>query len=350
MSRRARLDRVCADAIEPARAAAEETGDGVGEHLEVLAEDDRVVTHFFDCTLPGYHGWRWAVVVARAPRARTVTICETALLPGPDALTAPQWVPWSQRLRAGDVGIGDLLPTDEFDERLQPAYVMSDDDAVEDIALELGVGRKRVMTREGRMECAQRWYDGDRGPDAEISQSAPDDARCGTCGFYLPMAGSLRLAFGVCGNFYAIDDAKVVSADHGCGAHSEVLADAEGDDDIDAAETVYDDAVIEPVDVSDEDSVQADAETFEGDVDADAVADGEATDPVEDSADVDVETDETTEVKVEVEVGDVDVIVTEAEPAAAVEPEPEFESEPTPVESEPTGSETETETEKSAKD
>jgi hypothetical protein len=30
----------------------------------------------------------------------------------------------------------------------------------------------------------------------------------------------------VCANVYAPDDAKVVSLDHGCGAHSEVVADA----------------------------------------------------------------------------------------------------------------------------
>ncbi|MSY51566.1 MAG: DUF3027 domain-containing protein, partial [Actinobacteria bacterium] len=32
-----------------------------------------------------------------------------------------------------------------------------------------------------------------------------------------------RSAFGVCGNEYAPDDARVVSVDHGCGAHSQAL-------------------------------------------------------------------------------------------------------------------------------
>jgi hypothetical protein len=49
---------------------------------------------------------------------------------------------------------------------------------------------------------------------------------CSTCGFLLPMAGSVGRVFGVCGNEYAPDDGRVVSMDHGCGAHSEVVAAA----------------------------------------------------------------------------------------------------------------------------
>jgi hypothetical protein len=35
------------------------------------------------------------------------------------------------------------------------------------------------------------------------------------------LAGKLRQMFGVCANEYAPDDGRVVSLDHGCGAHSE---------------------------------------------------------------------------------------------------------------------------------
>jgi len=252
IARRPRLDRLCAEAVDVARAAAEEIGEGVGEHLTAEAEADRVATHYFACELPGYRGWRWAVVVARAPRARNVTVSETALLPGGDALTAPVWVPWADRLRAGDVGVGDLLPTDESDERLDPAYQLSDDDAVEDISFELGVGRARVMSREGRIDTAERWYEGDHGPNAEIATSAPEDARCGTCGFYLPLAGSMRQMFGACGNLYASDDGRVVSADHGCGAHSEVLSDVPSEEPVDHLDTVYDDNLVERVQTSEE--------------------------------------------------------------------------------------------------
>jgi hypothetical protein len=223
--------------------------DCVGAHVEVVAEAERVVTHLFECELASYRGWRWAVTVARAPRSRQVTICETVLLPGPDALLAPGWVPWQERLQPGDVGVGDLLPTPQDDPRLVPGYVQSDDPAVEEVAWELGLGRPRVMSREGRGETAQRWYDGRHGPLAEIAVAAPRAARCGTCGFYLPLAGSMRQVFGVCGNVYAPDDGQAVSADHGCGAHSEVLAEASpaGQPGVDELPTVYDDSEVEPV-------------------------------------------------------------------------------------------------------
>lgn len=201
--------------------AAELAGGPVGEQVAAEPEGERLVTHFFACTDRGYLGWRWAVTVARAPRSKVVTVCEVCLLPGPEALVAPEWLPWSERLRPGDLGVGDVLPTAPDDDRLVPAYLASDDPAVEEISAELGLGRLRVMSRLGRLEAAERWYEGDHGPAAPIARSAP--ARCGTCGFYLPLAGSLRAAFGACGNEFAPDDAMVVSADHGCGAHSEAL-------------------------------------------------------------------------------------------------------------------------------
>ena len=182
-----------------ARAGISEVDPGdVGDHLQAVAEGDRLVTHLFECRLAGYRGWRWAVTVTRVPRSRAVTICETVLLPGPDALLAPGWLPWQERLKPGDLGPGDLLPTHADDERLVPGYVLSDDPAVEEVSWELGLGRPRVLSREGRADAAQRWYDGDHGPAAAISTAAPAAARCGTCGFYLPLAGAMRQAFGAC--------------------------------------------------------------------------------------------------------------------------------------------------------
>ncbi|HEX6968808.1 MAG TPA: DUF3027 domain-containing protein [Micromonosporaceae bacterium] len=246
-ARSTRRDHICAAAVDVARAGITEVEpDAVGEHLSAIAEGDRVVTHFFECLLPGYRGWRWAVTVSRAPRSRKVTVCETVLLPGPDALLAPGWLPWQDRLQPGDLGVGDLLPAPRDDRRLAPGYLLSDDPAVEEISWELGLGRVRVMSREGRSEVAQRWYDGEHGPQAPISVAAPPSARCGTCGFYLPLAGVLRQLFGVCGNVYAPDDGRVVSNDHGCGAHSEVVVEV-AQTPVDELPTIYDDAEMEPI-------------------------------------------------------------------------------------------------------
>src|SRR5439155_573980 len=89
------------------------------------------------------------------------------------ALLAPEWVPWSERLRPGDLGPGDLLPAELDDWRLVPSYVASDDPAVEEVAFEVGLGRARVLSREARLDAAERWYASDGGPEAAIMATEP---------------------------------------------------------------------------------------------------------------------------------------------------------------------------------
>jgi Protein of unknown function (DUF3027) len=217
------VDPTCAEAVDLARAAAEEVAPHeVGEHLGVSADADRVVTHYFDCRKPAYRGWRWAVTVTRAPRTKHVTVDETVLLPGEEAVLPPEWVPWSDRLRPGDLGVGDILPTAEDDDRLEPGFLGGGDEEYASVAYELGLGRPRVLSPAGRDDAVERWYSGEHGPTAPIAQAAP--ARCATCGFLLLLAGELRQLFGVCANEYSPSDGQVVSLDHGCGAHSEAAA------------------------------------------------------------------------------------------------------------------------------
>ena len=75
----------------------------IGLVLHVRAEEERLSTHLFECTLPGYRGWFWFATLSRAPRSRVATICEVGLLPGDDALIAPDWVPWADRVRPEDL-------------------------------------------------------------------------------------------------------------------------------------------------------------------------------------------------------------------------------------------------------
>lgn len=234
--RRPVVDAAAADAVDLARAALRDLTDAgdVGEHLGVEVDDDRVVTHLFACTLPGYRGWRWAVTVARASRARLVTVDEAVLLPGPDALLAPEWVPWSERVRPGDLGVGDLLPTRDDDERLEPGWNGADlqldpallDEAVAEETLQAGevaaaldLARPRVLSPIGLADAADRWLAGDHGPASPMSLAAP--ASCATCGFRLRIGGRLGRVFGLCANEISPSDGHVVSLDHGCGAHSE---------------------------------------------------------------------------------------------------------------------------------
>jgi hypothetical protein len=226
---RVKPDAVVMAAVDVARAALLGDVDAadVGEHLAAQAEAERVATHYFDCTRPGYVGWRWSVTVARASRQKQVTVDEVVLIPGDDAIVAPEWIPYRERIKPGDLSPGDLLPVEEDDERLVPTYLVGEDgltgdelDQVHEVADEVGLGRVRTLSLEGRDQAAQRWYAGDRGPDSPLAQAAPEP--CRTCGFLLRVAGPLSELFGVCANGNANDDGRIVSFDHGCGAHSEV--------------------------------------------------------------------------------------------------------------------------------
>jgi hypothetical protein len=118
-----------------------------------------------------------------------------------------------------------------------PSYVQSDDPAVEAVAFEVGLGRARVLGRDARLDIAERWQEGDGGPETAMARQAP--AHCGTCGFFLPLAGSLAAGFGVCGNEMTNRDGQVVSVDYGCGAHSEAKVTVPSISE--TAEVVYDD-------------------------------------------------------------------------------------------------------------
>ncbi|HEX2705685.1 MAG TPA: DUF3027 domain-containing protein, partial [Candidatus Lustribacter sp.] len=211
--------------VEVARAALVDVAepDTVGEHLHFAMDAERLATHYFACTARGYLGWHWAVAVARAPRQKHATVCETSLLPGDDAVLAPTWVPYADRLAPGDLGAADVLPYRTDDDNLVAGFEATGDEDVDATAFfELGLGRPRVLSAEGRECAAQRWYDGAHGPGAEAALHA--SAQCTSCGYYLPMAGALRAVFGVCANEWSPSDGRVVSLDHGCGAHSETDA------------------------------------------------------------------------------------------------------------------------------
>jgi hypothetical protein len=223
VSARAARDAVLTGAVDLARAAAEEVADrpqDVGEHLGTVAEADRLISHRFACTLRGYAGWQWTVTLARVPRGRSATVCEVALLPGDGALLPPEWLPWSERLRPGDVGPGDVLPFRADDPRLEPGWTPTGDEEQDSVAIEeLALARARVLSPRGRDEAAERWYRGSRGPTSRGAVASSAD--CGSCGFLVPLQGALGQVFGVCANEWSPDDGKVVSLDHGCGAHSE---------------------------------------------------------------------------------------------------------------------------------
>lgn len=230
-----KLDAVTAAAVDLARDAAEDLGgaDTVGEHRAAVAEQgDRVVTHYFEARLPGYSNWHWAVTLVRASRAKVPTVNEVVLLPQSGAKLAPPWVPWEDRIGPGDIGPGMLMATPDNDPRLEPGFAATDlpvdADPAEWVQLrstvaELGLGRERVLSLEGRDRAAERWLAGPPGPNDEGSRQAP--APCSTCAYFVPLRGSLGVLFGACSNEYSPSDGRVVSLDHGCGGHSDVVGE-----------------------------------------------------------------------------------------------------------------------------
>ncbi|MFZ4123536.1 MAG: DUF3027 domain-containing protein [Candidatus Planktophila sp.] len=196
--------------------------DLVGADVSVELDDDgRVETYLFEANLAGYKGWRWCVTIAKVDKKSEPTICDVVVLPGPDALLAPEWIAYRDRIQPGDVGVGDIVPSSLDDTRLVPSVhsLIADEELDAMQVFDLGLGRSRVMSIEGRDQASKRWYESDRGPQSPIAQSAPKP--CSSCAFFLPIAGSLRSSFGVCANAISPEDARVVSVDHGCGAHSE---------------------------------------------------------------------------------------------------------------------------------
>lgn len=210
---------------EQARQAAIETAEdeaAVGRLLGSEPIADAGVTFQFECHLPGYRGWVWSVDLTVYDGVATVS--ESALLPGDDALLAPEWVPWSDRIRPGDLEPGMVLPYIAEDPRLVPGYTETGDVDRDEMAIfEFGLGRARVLAPETREATAERWYRGSHGPNA--SAAVASAAPCSTCAFFVPMTGSFRMLFGACTNEWSPSDGRVVSVDHGCGAHSETDAE-----------------------------------------------------------------------------------------------------------------------------
>ncbi len=69
----------------------------VGNFIEVIEEGDGLASYLFENNQKGYVGWRWSVTIFQADSAEP-TVSEIVLMPGPDSLVAPDWVPWSERL------------------------------------------------------------------------------------------------------------------------------------------------------------------------------------------------------------------------------------------------------------
>ncbi len=92
-------DELLLAAHDQARAALSEITPAatIGDPAGYTVEEGGVVSLRFENRLSGYPGWFWTVSLARVADADP-TVLEVELLPGGDALLAPDWVPWAVRL------------------------------------------------------------------------------------------------------------------------------------------------------------------------------------------------------------------------------------------------------------
>ncbi|WP_237188847.1 DUF3027 domain-containing protein [Rothia nasimurium] len=132
--RTTKVDTVLAEAKDVALAGLADIAPehAIGPVHHIRGEEDRLTTHLFECTLPGYRGWFWFATLSRAPRAKVATVCEIGLMPGDDALLAPAWVPWADRVLPEDHEDPENNP-DDFDtpedpENEEPQAPLAEDD------------------------------------------------------------------------------------------------------------------------------------------------------------------------------------------------------------------------------
>jgi hypothetical protein len=126
-------DEVLANATDQARSALEQMTPAatIGEPLGYIVEGEHVLSLLFDCLMDGYPGWRWTVSLSRVDGESEPQILETELTPGDDALLAPEWVPWSDRLadaKEAEELVAAELGDEDFDDDDDP----DDDDADDD--------------------------------------------------------------------------------------------------------------------------------------------------------------------------------------------------------------------------
>ncbi|WP_246199830.1 DUF3027 domain-containing protein [Arthrobacter zhaoguopingii] len=164
--RQAKPDTVLAAAVDFAREGVLQVApaEQVGGHVTSYPEGERLTTHRFEAFVPGYGNWHWFITLARVARSKEPTICEVGLLPSETALLAPQWLPWSERVR----------PEDHQDAADSPAPggAAAEPAAQDSASVEPGPGTDGGSDEPGADRAAD---DTDRATDDATDESAAED-------------------------------------------------------------------------------------------------------------------------------------------------------------------------------
>ena len=86
--------------VDQATGALQEFSEGsFGKLISEVEETKGVVEVRFESTAKGYTGWHWIVTLTQPDKRKAATVAEINMIAGPDAQLAPEWVPWSERLK-----------------------------------------------------------------------------------------------------------------------------------------------------------------------------------------------------------------------------------------------------------
>ena len=106
----------------------------IGEVVGSSAVEDHVLALHFESKLPGYPGWHWTVALSRIDDSSEPNVLEVEMLPGEQALIAPDWLPWSERLAEYQLAqeLAAALAAAEGDEHDDDADELDDDESDDD--------------------------------------------------------------------------------------------------------------------------------------------------------------------------------------------------------------------------
>lgn len=108
---------------------AELRSDSYGDFVSETEPAKGVIELRYLCQMRGYSGWHWLVTLTQPDKRKPATISELNLVASEDALLAPEWVPWSERLSEfrKQLRAEGKAKTDAEADELIKALVVTDD-------------------------------------------------------------------------------------------------------------------------------------------------------------------------------------------------------------------------------
>lgn len=133
-----------------------------GDFVDEKEIDKGAIDLRFQCNMRGYDGWHWVVTLTQPNKRQAAMVAEVNLMAGENALLAPEWVPWAERLaqfRAELKEAGKAASDAEADQLIADmALALSDHDQADDAEQDANSGsvkpplktrvRKRLVKRE----------------------------------------------------------------------------------------------------------------------------------------------------------------------------------------------------------